>query len=286
MLFEEILERLRPEVEEAVAELFQTIYRNLDHPQDLLLTEIGQFTEIDNGFGPGLGGWDHEAEHTQYEFYDMYRKAFLANESRKETFDKAEKDPDVAKAIRQTIQFEMMVYLRFWEADRILKKLYHYTQLALGQPFNWQYTIGPDDSRQELIRLQIRDPLQSTCPKYYNLLKSIYRSQVRNAVAHSQFYITDNSIGFTNYDPKRHAPHTQERYPWWEEIFHRVVLFYNELLRHQRRLNDRAKRQDALALGRGLEIRCTNPSQNFTKAVHWTFNHKRGIWDWVAPPAN
>lgn len=281
MIFQEVFDRVQPEVKEAVDELFKAIYRNQDHPQDILLTEIGHFTEIDNGFGPGLGGWDHEAEHTQYEFYDLYRKQFLVTEAHHVLHDKAKSDPQVARAMRQTIQLEMMIYLRFWEADRLLKKLYQYTQLALGRPFNWQYSIGPDDSRQELIRLHVRDPLKTSCPKYYALLKKIYRSQVRNAVAHSQFYVTEHNIGFTNYVAGTYANLTQERFPWWEEIFHRVVLFYNELFRQQHEINAKAKRQDQLALGRGLEVRCTNPSRSFSKNVHWTFNYERNIWDWV-----
>lgn len=165
----------------------------------------------------------------------------------------------------------------------MLTKLYHYTQLALGKPFHWQYRIDPDTKRHKLIREEIRDPLESVCPKYFQLLKKMYKSQIRNAVAHSQYYITGHNIGFTNYEKGTYADLTQKPFDWWEEIFHTVILFYNELIRHGQELNERAKRQDQLSAGAGIQIRYTDPSIGKEDIVYWRYNYERDIWDWAPP---
>ncbi len=287
MLFLETLDRLRPDVEKAVAELFDTILRNQAHPQDLLLTKIGRHDGSGylgyKPFGPGEGAWDREAEHTQYEFYDLYRRQYEST-PRADFFAKANDDDQLIKSVRLSMQLELMIYLRFWETDRLLTKLYHYTQLALGKPFNWQYRIDPDMKMHKLIREDIRDPLETICPSYFQLLKKIYRSQIRNAVAHSQYYITGHNIGFTNNKPgKDYADLTQKPFEWWEEVFHMVILFYNELIRHEHELNERAKRQDQLSAGAGIQIKYTDPSLGKEDIVYWRYNYERDIWDWAPP---
>ncbi|MCB9165600.1 MAG: hypothetical protein H6592_14395 [Flavobacteriales bacterium] len=286
MLFKETLDRLTWEVKEAVDEIFTTIDQRQTHPNDIVLPKWGWYSEqrMDGykPFGPGLGGWDAETEHTQYEFYDSYRRQYVKG-SRKVFYTKISSDQKAKKDIRLSIQMELMLYLRFWETDRILTKLFHYTQLALGKPFNWQYKLDPDKKNHLLIREEIRDPLKQICPKYYALLKKMYKSQIRNAVAHSQYYITDNHVGFTNYAPAKHAPFAQESYDWWEEIFHTVILFYNELIAHEIAIEERAKRLDQLSVGAGIEIRYTDPSIQITDIVHWCFDHQRNMWSWGPP---
>jgi len=286
MLFKETLDRLRPEVEAAVNELFDAIQRNQSHPQDLLLTRIGRYDGPGmtgyKPFGPGEGSWEREAENTQYEFYDFYRRQY-ETAPRVEFFKNALADEQLLKSVGLSMQLELMIYLRFWETDRLLTKLYHYTQLALGTPYNWQYRIDPDMKRHKLIREDIRDPLQTICPTYYALLKRMYRSQIRNAVAHSQYYITGHHIGFNNYKAGTYSDLTQKPFDWWEAIFHTVILFYNELIRHDQQLNDRAKRQDQLSAGAGIQIKYTDPTLGKEDLVYWKYNYERDIWDWAPP---
>lgn len=284
MLFKETLDRLKPEVENAVTELFNTILRNQAHPQDLLLTKIGRYDGPGfsgyKPFGPGEGGWEREAEHTQYEFYDLYRRQYEST-PRADFYARANADEQLLKSVRLSMQLELMIYLRFWETDRLLTKLYHYTQLALGRPFNWQFSIDPDLKMHKLIREDIRNPLETACPAYFALLKKMYRSQIRNAVAHSQYYITGQRIGFTNYEQGTYADLTQHPFEWWEDIFHTVILFYNELIRHDQEMNERAKRQDKLSNGAGIQIKYTDPGQGKEDLVYWQYNYERDIWDWA-----
>lgn len=124
-----------------------------------------------------------------------------------------------------------MVFLKLWESDVILRKLYQLSRLAQGKNYDWYFTIKKDDSRHTIIRELIRDPIKTICPKYYKLLKDIYLSQIRNTAAHSQFYIVGKKLGFNNYDPADLAPLTQITFDEWEDRFHNLVLLYNALIR-------------------------------------------------------
>jgi len=286
MLFKETLDRLRPEVETALDEIFQAVLSKQTHEQDLLLIEINGFYEKDYDtpdvkispflFGPG--DWGYETDHTQYRFFDFYRRTIIS-ELREDYFKDYDTNKEKQDLYDITLQMELMVYLKFWESDRMLKKLYHLSNLALGKNYDWQFEIVKDDSRNLLIRKSIRDPIKDICPKYYQLLKDIYLSQIRNAVAHSDFYITKTRLGFSNVDPTNHAPLGQIDFKTWEERFHKQILFYNGLIgRFQYFHSQYQKQQEDKEFG--LEIRLTkndgSERKDWIKFVHIN----RPDWMW------
>jgi hypothetical protein len=240
MLFKETLTNLTLEVEVALDELFQAAKSNQTHEQDLLLVEINGFYDkkLDSkksnlnlspfGFGPG--GWLYFTNYTQYRFYDIYRRE-ISELPRLEYFTDFKIDQRKQAVYDFTLQLELMVYLKFWESDVILRKLYQLSNLAQGKNYDWYFSITKDDTRHKLIRELIRDPIKDICPKFYKLLKDIYLSQIRNAAAHSQFYIEQGKLGFNNYDPSDHAPLSQITFQEWEDRFHKLVLMYNSLIR-------------------------------------------------------
>lgn len=237
MLFSEKLASLRPEVDLAVEELFNTIKRTQTHDQDLLLIEINGFFDqrLENTkispyvFGPG--GWIYSSDLTQYRFFDKYRKE-IENTPRKNWFSDFSTNTNKQLLYDFTLQIELMVYLKFWESDVMLRKLYQLSNLAQGKIYDWYFSINKDDSRHILIREVIRDPIKNICPKYFKLLKDIYLSQIRNAAAHSQFYVEQGKLGFNNYDPNDFAPLSQIDFEDWEDRFHKLVLMYNALIKN------------------------------------------------------
>jgi hypothetical protein len=241
MLFKETLDKFKPQVEDALDQLYNAVLGKQTHEQDLLLLEInGFYVELHEDpevkkrmnlspfvFGPG--GWEYFTDHTQYRFFNFYRQQVLT-EGRADyfkDFDKNEKkqhDHDIM------MQMELMIYLKFWESDKILKRLCHLSNLAQGKNYDWYFKIDKDDSRHTIIREHVRDPIKNICPLYYNLLKDIYLSQIRNATAHSDFYITGTKLGFNNVDVANHAPLGQIDFQQWEERFHKLILLYNGLI--------------------------------------------------------
>lgn len=235
MLYEKELDRLYPRVSEAVRELFKAAFKNQLHENDLFLViENGHFKEgISKRFSPFAMGEEsqHYAEMTQYDFYNTYRYNNLSLEDRLTVLNEIKKSPSNEKQYSLGTQLELIIYLKLWESNRILERLYKLTQLCLGQKYDWYYTITKDDKRQKIIREDIRDKIRAVCPKFYQLIKDIYLSQIRNAVAHSQFFIVGTGINFLNYDPKNHAPLNYLNIEDWEERFHLLALMYNEYIR-------------------------------------------------------
>jgi hypothetical protein len=109
MLFQETLDLYRPQVKDAVDELFSTIIEKQTHEQDLLLVEINGFyqagleTPISSGekLSPyvfGIGGWSYFADWTQYRFFNVYRRE-VESMPRSEYFADFQKKTGKARAL-------------------------------------------------------------------------------------------------------------------------------------------------------------------------------------------
>jgi hypothetical protein len=280
MLFKDTLNNLKPEVDTAVTELFNAVQSNQTHEQDLLLTHINgsyeeslkEYKEKLSPFVFGPGGWIYNADETQYRFYDAYRHTIeeIPRDVYFEDFDsnlKKQFDYDFL------LQIELMVFLKFWESEPMLKRLYQLSNLAQGKNYDWYFNMASSGKPHKIIRTLVRDPIKDICPKYYKLLKDIYLSQIRNAAAHSQFYILHKKIGFCNYN-KKHSPLTQIDFSDWEQRFHKLILLYNAILYH---LNETHKEYVARQVDKefGLEVRLTATKSSWIKWV------EAGRVDWM-----
>jgi hypothetical protein len=137
-----------------------------------------------------------------------------------------------------SITIEMLVYLKIWEADLFIKKFYQITNLSLGLPYDWHFKISESNrdnnatgKREELIRNKIRDRLQSNYPAIYSAMKNAYKTQIRNAIAHSRYFCTGRHIHLTNYIKEDSASQIQVLpFNDWVEIFHDTMAIYNQLI--------------------------------------------------------
>lgn len=234
MLFTERLESQQTIVREAVKELFDEASRNQTHPQDLLL--VLEHGSVDAShpdvpiIGPNLIGI---SEKTQYEFYGWYRKNYVIEE---EIGQKSRANKEYLEMEGLTIHIEKVIYLKFWESDMIIKYLLQLVNLVKGQPYNWYLRIpieNREGGKQKIIREDIRDRIKDTCNNFYALIKETYSSQLRNAIAHSQYYIVDRIIGFLNYseNEKAYCPIKSLTFDEWAKYSHNTILIYNELIR-------------------------------------------------------
>jgi hypothetical protein len=271
MIFKDLIEELNDNVAAAVNELFSAAYANQTHPQDLLLVDqhgfhneplaghrvAGQPRVSPYMLGPDLIGF---AEHTFYKFIDWYRKSHLVP-------DRAEFEKQLAEDPQQQIhedlflQIEQGIYLRFWESDLILKRLHQLSSLCVGEPYDWFLKI-PDHPRGRIIRDGIRDRVKDLCPAFYVLVKENYKSQVRNAIAHSQYYIIGRQIGFLNHSEalKAHAPLRGMSFDEWYTMFHTTLLLHNHMTGAFCRHRERYKQQ-TVDNGNRIEIRITLPKE-------------------------
>ena len=186
------------------------------------------------------------------------------------------------KEERLILQVEQSVYLRFWEADTVLKRYHQLASLAIGKPYDWHLTI-PSHSRQgskhEFIRKGIRDRVKSTCPNFFALIEENYQTQIRDAIGHSQFYLVGRAVCFLNHstDPAAHTPLATISFDDWYRRFHTTLLLHNETIgafqQYRRDYEGRAR-----ANGNRLEVRITR--QNRSETFHEVALHPNGRWSW------
>ena len=105
---------------------------------------------------------------------------------------------------KESLTMEMMMYTHIWESKNFLKQLIKLLDLCNGNEYRWSYEI-PDaqngDSKQLLIRDTIRDGFKAKSLEIADIMTSGYRSQFRNAFAHSDysFGLNEDKINLHNY---------------------------------------------------------------------------------------
>jgi hypothetical protein len=259
MLFQEILNEkyriLKPEFDK----LFQTVLNKQTHPGDLLLThqngfynpEIYEWDNIKEKYTPYMiGPWSEgHSEDTHYSFIGNYVNNNIRNESLSDYLERVKYNPEKAKEVDElhhvesiSIQTEMLIYLKVWEADSFIKTFYELALLLNGEPYDWHFKIKESfrdkeatGNRDTIIRELIRDKFKSDFPLIYEAFKKAFVTQVRNAIAHSQYIISQGSISLNNHiksDPS--AQLKVISFDRWIDIFHETIIIhsiYHEFLR-------------------------------------------------------
>lgn len=273
MLFEELLFKYDSEISFVVDELFKSAFNNQTHEQDLLLIhQHGHFFKEGRKelmIGPGDDG---HAELSQYKFFDKYRIVNIPNMT--EFKEILNKDIKIREQEEYFLHVELMIYLKFWEADMILKKLYQLARLSSGEEYSWDFNIKKyKKGRQELIRLDIRDKMLSNDLRFGSLVNDLYSSKVRNAIAHSQYYFVERSIWFSNNG--EHIPAIT--FEDWEVKFHKLVLLYNHIIKNFNNYHQLYV-QKVKDKHFGLQVRVQDDVSCSYKWLQFDSNYKRWYW--------
>lgn len=230
---------LRPEFER----LFSLAVANQSHPGDLLLIlENGAYdSDVLNYpgeplsphvIGPGKEGLAYD---THYQFINLYRHRvytrthaeYLAELEALVKAQKWEERDQLEAAEAISVQLETLIYLKIWESDFLLKRLYEFVRILLGESFHWGFKA---ESRYKTIRFQIRDKVRPLSETLYACITTAYRSQIRNSIAHSNYAIMSRNIHpnndvATNPDSLQNLPFDE-----WIDMFHLTLAIYNELI--------------------------------------------------------
>jgi len=255
----EIAKILTPEFDR----LFDLAISNQKHEGDLLLLHIN------GSYEPSILEWNSHSseklspyvigpreegnsEHTHYKFIDHYRQNYIVNISHVDYLKEHEYSPEKSESIDQltdleelTIQLEMLVYLKFWEADMTIKKLYQFVRILSGESYDWHFKVsetGRDTSstgkRQDIIRLKIRDKVQPISSILFDAIKLAYKTQIRNSIAHSNYSFHGRHIHPNNYIKTDQAAQIQALgFDEWIDMFHTTLMLHNELIRLSEKIN-------------------------------------------------
>ncbi|MDP4210963.1 MAG: hypothetical protein Q8928_19345 [Bacteroidota bacterium] len=264
MIFKDKIEYWGKILHPEFVRLLDFALKNQSHIGDLLLFHVnGFYQELLDDFtsvegrklnphviGPGMDG---HSEQTHYDFIDQYRQTNIAASLFSEYSEQIKFNPERQKEIDElvyfestTIQIEMLIYLKIWEADLTIKKMYEFVRILNGEPYDWYFKVAESSrdknctgTRQDIIRLLIRDKVKTISPVLYDWIKDSYKTQIRNSIAHSNYAIFGRNISLNNFianDPASQM--TSLEFNDWTDIFHKTLVLHNELIWLSNTIND------------------------------------------------
>ena len=249
MLFKNILDDKYREMLPVFNQLLNMSLKNQAHNADLLLVSenAGYYKEVEKAdnlpfkpdpytTGPQMEGHSEDTHHKfigQYikgvsEFtYDQYVKMVIYDPLRIKEID------ELVGKESMSIQIEMLIYIKIWESDAFIKKLYQLARLINGEEYDWHFKIKGHDktdaggqARSVLIRDYIIKKFKSTLPLFYQFLSNSYKFQIRNAIAHSQYAIIGRAITFNNYIEANSNSISHLTFDAWTDLFHEALVLY------------------------------------------------------------
>lgn len=264
MIYKDLLEKYEPEIKAEFENIFHKCLKNQAHPCELLVwKENGFYDESLKDFknlngvklspyviGPGRSG---HSEMTHYDFINQYRQTNISDITYEEYVKKVAFDQSRKKEIEEleyfestAIQIEMLIYLKIWEADLFIKKFYELARIINGEHYDWHFKVAESlrdknatGTRQDIIRKKIRDAFKKEAPFLSDLITSIYKTQIRNSIAHSNYSIMGRTIDLNNYiknDPASQLHGVS--FDQWHEIFNKLILLHNYYLWLTNHCND------------------------------------------------
>ena len=258
MIFPDKISDVNNILEPEINRLFDLALKKQADNGDLLLMYANGFyykDPTDESINPHVIGLSSEghSELAHCSFIDKYRSIFISKYTLSEYLKlheySQEKKEEIDRLVdfeEMTIQLEMLIYLKFWEADMIIKKLYQFVRILSGEHYDWYFKIKESnrdtdatDSRQELIRVKIRNALKDISSIICNLIESTYKTQIRNSIAHSNYSFVGRNIHLNNYiknDPA--SPLISISFDEWINIFHNTLALHNQYISLNNKINE------------------------------------------------
>ncbi|WP_026969408.1 hypothetical protein [Algoriphagus terrigena] len=266
MIFKDRLDEKRKLIRPEIDRLIDIAWEKQAHKGDLLLFHVNGFYQEDmliwneshpesklnpHVIGPGAEG---HSEQSHYSFIHKYRTTNISNLTYPEylklhdwTQERNKEIEELVDIEETSIQLEMLIYLKFWEADMIIKKLYQFARALNGEFYDWYFKVSESNrdrtstgTRQDIIRKKIRDRVEPHSETLYRIIKDTYKTQIRNSIAHSNYSFLGRHIHPNNSikdDPN--ASIKALSFDDWIDMFHNTLSLHNEYLRMDTLINER-----------------------------------------------
>lgn len=230
------IEKCQEVVRAGFQEFFDLCRHNMAHPGDLLLCQQNAF--IYKGYpcvGMGNEGLDcipkinsivysgigEITEDNNY--FTKYGRAFFNGTS------------ELEKGLHQ----EKTTYLNIWENAFFLRVFTQVVRVLNGDNYDWSLNIGKltPNGKSKHIREQIVKRL-SISPCFQNIIKTAYVSQIRNAVAHSQYHLIQGGILYDNYQSDKYANLEGLTFEEWEQKYIYSYFVFRGLFQTLKQIKD------------------------------------------------
>ncbi|WP_461629167.1 hypothetical protein [Labilibaculum euxinus] len=210
----------------AIQELIQLCENNQKHNSDLILCQQHGFIyEGSKGRSFSIGpGDDGLSSFTHLNFISNLANNFITDNEN--TFNNLDKEQKIS--LEHSIHLEKMLYLKIWENTYFIKLLTQLVKLACGENYDWNLKIPyqKGTTKSTHIRTNIINRIKNDSPSFYSLLKKSYSQQVRNAIAHSQYYFIQGGIYYANYKSDKYSLLEAMGYKDWENQFSSTMSLF------------------------------------------------------------
>jgi hypothetical protein len=224
MLISEELKEYHAQVSAAVDELFKAAVKEQKHPGDVLLALI--FASNHSKFGGEQIGYDlaFHAAYEQNKFISEIRRADAFHITKAEFEERLNTKEFIEHYEPAAIHTEMQLYIKFWEADMYQKMLSHLASLSLGKDFDWAFRL-PENTHNNHASVVSR--CKKNAPLLSQLICDIYSHDVRNSIAHSQYFFTQRYI--TLLDEVNEVSDASMSFDNWRKIISKTLLLHNQI---------------------------------------------------------
>lgn len=261
MLFKNLLDQEYRKMLPVFDDVLNMAFQSQTHYGDMLLVNenAGYYKDVEKAdnlpfvpdpytIGPQL---EEHSEATHHKFIGEYVKT-ASTEHYKKYLKAVVYNPDKSSEIEQltdneefTIQIEMLIYLKIWESDTFIKKMYQLARLINGEDYDWHFKIKGHDKndvgglpRSVLINDHVAKKFTKKLPKIAKYFTSCYKSQIRNAIAHSQYAILGRSIILNNHIDEKKNSLSHITFDNWTKMFHQTIMIYSLYIKFFNRVND------------------------------------------------
>lgn len=216
MLRDAFIDRYNHEMVEAFKELLNTCRLAMYHPGDLLLCQQNGNMHHEHTC-IGLG---EEGLNSLQQINSLFYNGIGITTNTNDYFEKnGNQFFHGTSELELSIQQEMKVYQEIWENVYFLRILTQVVRVANGERYDWtldMYNLGTNKSNH--VRDKIIEKLD-VCPKFKKAMQIAYHSQIRNAIAHSQYHLIQGGIWFDNYKKERPGYVQAIGFVDWERIY-------------------------------------------------------------------
>lgn len=129
-----------------------------------------------------------------------------------------------------------------------LKKMTLFPQILEGEAYNWYFSLNKETSK---TINKLKEEFKKNSTIFSDSISKAYNTQIRNAIAHSQYSIIGRSIHLHNKVNKNEPQLDGITFDEWTAIFHHTMGIYNQYIKLHNTINNYYSK---LALENGNEI--------------------------------
>lgn len=137
-------------------------------------------------------------------------------------------------------RLHMLAYSQFWECLGVQRLLRQLVGITSGDKYCPRLFLDARPKTYELFK-ELRDQAASVKLELSDFVTAVYSNQIRNAFAHSQFWIVGDYVTFQNHDGSKEYSIPSLRLDTWDKLYSITSSFIAEFFKARREAENELK---------------------------------------------